>query len=208
MQKTMPTIVFLMWLVSNILYADTIEFRAEKVFSTGAKGREQTQLEGDVFVNVNNSSIETETLDILGEDRDTLVAKGAVRIDNREQQLIVKGRELFYKRKTKLLRMRGSIDLEDKKNEVIVFCDFIEYDEQKNNAKMQVNVRIFSEDITARSQYAMYDRDTQIVELSGAPIVYKGEDVYQASRIFVNLDTTDITLDNGVEGQIITNDDP
>ncbi len=189
------------------LQADTIEFSAEKVWSTAAKGREQTQLQGHVAVDVNNSSIQTEHLDIFGEDRDILVAKGNVYIDNREQELEIKGRELFYNRKTKLLRMHGDIDLQDKDNEVIVYCDFIEYDEDADVVKMQINARIFSEDITARSEYAVYNRKTQIVELTGAPIVHKGEDIYQAARIFVNLDTKDIDLDNGVEGRIITKDD-
>ena len=189
------------------LQAETIQFRAEKVSSTAAKGRERTQLEGSVFVDVNNSSIETDRLDIYGENRDILVAKGRVKIDNREQDLSVTGRQLFYNRKTELLRMRSGIELEDRKNEVIVYCDFIEYDENNDVAKLQILVRIFSEDITARSEYALYNRKTQIVELSGAPIVYKGEDRYQAARIFVNLKTKDVTLDNGVEGKIIAKDD-
>ena len=188
------------------MQAETIQFRAEKVSSTAAKGRERTQLEGSVFVDVNNSSIETDRLDIYGEDRDILVAKGRVKIDNREQALAVVGQQLFYNRKTELLRMRSGIELEDRKNEVIVYCDFIEYDEKNDIAKLQILVRIFSEDITARSEYALYNRKTQIVELSGAPIVYKGEDRYQAARIFVNLETKDVTLDNGVEGEIIAED--
>ena len=201
-------LLLLLWLsCSSWLDADTIVFRAEQVSSTTATGRERTQLQGDVFVDVNDSSIETDNLDIFGKDRDILVAKGNVYIDNRKQKLEIKGQELFYNRKTKLLRMRGNIDLEDKDNEVIVFCNFTEYDEDLNTAKMQVNVRIFSEDIMARSEYAVYSRETQIIELSGAPIVHKGEDVYQGSRIFVNLDTKDITIDNGVEGKIITQDD-
>ncbi len=184
------------------LWADVIEFRAEKVSSSAA--REHTRLQGNVTVEVNNSGIQTDALDIYGEDRDILVAKGSVSIDNRDQNLGVKGRELFYNRKTKLLRMRSSIDLEDRENEVIAYCDFIEYDEEQDVVSLQVNVRIFSKDITARSEYAFYNRKTQIVELSGAPIVHKSEDIYQAARIFVNLETEDITLDNGVEGQIIT----
>ena len=193
------------------IQAETIQFRAEKVSSTAAKGRERTQLEGSVFVDVNNSSIETDRLDIYGEDRDILVAQGGadgrVRIDNRKQNLAVMGRRLFYNRKTELLRMRSAIELEDRENEVIVYCDFMEYDEGRDVARLQILVRIFSEDITARSEYALYNRKTQIVELSGAPIVYKGEDRYQAARIFVNLETRDVTLDNGVEGEIIAQDD-
>ena len=198
-------------LFANAIQAETIQFRAEKVSSTAAKGRERTQLEGSVFVDVNNSSIETDRLDIYGEDRDILVAQGGagghVRIDNREQELSVMGRQLFFNRKTELLRMRSGIELEDRKNEVIVYCDFMEYDEKNDVAKLQILVRIFSEDITARSEYALYNRKTQIVELSGAPIVYKGEDRYQAARIFVNLETKDVTLDNGVEGEIIAQDE-
>ncbi|WGK69131.1 OstA-like protein [Candidatus Haliotispira prima] len=206
--SVLPVFFLLFWgHPAATLRADIIQFSAEKVSSTAAEGREHTRLEGNVAVDVNNSSIETEALDIYGKDRDILVAKKNVLIDNREQKLEIQGRELFYNRRTKLLRMRSSVNLEDKENEVIVYCDFIEYNEDTDTAKIQVNVRIFSEDITARSEYAFYNRKTQIVELSGAPIVHKDEDVYQAARIFVNLDTKDITLDNGVEGQIITKDE-
>ena len=207
-----PCFLLFVWFISLIshmesLYSDIIEFRAEKVFSTGAEGREQTSLEGDVFVDVNNSSIQTDNLDIYGEDRDILIAKGSVLVDNHEELLTIKGRELFYNRTTKLLRMRGSIELEDRNNEVIVYCNFIEYNEETDIANLQISVRIFNEDITARSEYAVYNRESQILELSGSPIVYKEDDVYEASRIFVDLDTNDITLDYGVEGQIFVEDE-
>jgi lipopolysaccharide export system protein LptA len=63
-------------------------------------------------------------------------------------------------------------------------------------------VRIFKKDIVCRSEFARYQRDKKILELSGMPWVSKGGDVYQAARITINLDTEEISLEGSVQGTL------
>lgn len=191
-------------LACSPLHADSIKFSAEQVSSSLARGREHTLLKGNVIVDINNAKITTDEMDIYGSERDILTAKGQVLVLNSEQGINIQGNSLFYNRKTKLLRMRDNVELEDLNNEVIVYANFIEYNEDQDSAQMQINVRIFTENITTRSEFAEYQRESQILTLTGEPVVYKDEDIYRAARIFVNLETEDITLDDGVQGEIIT----
>jgi lipopolysaccharide export system protein LptA len=66
---------------------------------------------------------------------------------------------------------------------------------------------MFGEDFTARSEFARYRRDDNVVELSGLPIVYWEDDTYEATRIVVNLDTDEITLEGQVQGSIVTEEE-
>jgi lipopolysaccharide export system protein LptA len=54
-----------------------------------------------------------------------------------------------------------------------------------------------------RSEYAVYNRKADSLELTGLPQVNKNRDIYRAGTIRVNLDTEDVLLDGGVSGTII-----
>lgn len=192
------------WILMRPLYADTIRFKAGKVISSIAEGKESSILKGDVEVELEDIRIETEELKILGAEQEALIGIGKVFFEDSGTKISGSGERLFYDRNKKLLQIRDNIYLEDLENEVIIRCNFLEFDEEADRIKMQVLVRIFTDEIVARSEAADYDRGSQILELTGNPIVYRDSDVYKASRIFVDLNTQELELDNGVQGEIIT----
>ena len=53
-----------------------------------------------------------------------------------------------------------------------------------------------------RSEFARYQRDKKILELSGMPWVSKGNDVYQGTRITIDLDTEEVNAEGNVQGTI------
>jgi lipopolysaccharide export system protein LptA len=90
------------------------------------------------------------------------------------------------------------------KNQVVVKAGFIESRGQQNVVMVQIGVRIFKKDIVTRSEFALYHRDTNTLDLSGMPVAYYKGDEYRAGRITIDLDTDNIRLEGQVSGQVAT----
>jgi len=67
---------------------------------------------------------------------------------------------------------------------------------------IQIKVRIINEDLVCRSDFAEYNSDKNTLVLTGDPIVYKGNDVFRASKINIDLDNNDIVMEGNVKGNI------
>jgi len=88
------------------------------------------------------------------------------------------------------------------KNEMVVKGGFIEDHDTEQITLIQIGVRIFKKDIVCRAEFARYLRDKKILELSGMPWVSKGNDVYQGTRITINLDSEEVNAEGNVQGTI------
>jgi lipopolysaccharide export system protein LptA len=117
--------------------------------------------------------------------------------------IAVSTERLDYDRQAKLSRMSGPTVMEDKRNKVVIKGSYIEDDGQSEITVIQVGVRILKEDMACRAEYAYYRRKENILELSGLPVIVKGNDEYRASRISVDMDSEEITLDGNVKGKVI-----
>ena len=67
---------------------------------------------------------------------------------------------------------------------------------------LQMAVKLKSKGIACDSLFAVYNRNTSMLELTGKPTVKKGKDEFKAARISVNLDTEDIKLEGKVSGSV------
>jgi lipopolysaccharide export system protein LptA len=90
--------------------------------------------------------------------------------------------------------------MEDYTNELVVKGGIIENWNEEDLVTMQIGVRIIKENMISRCEYARYNRNTDIVRLTGLPIVYKDDDVYEATTIRINLETDEIILEGDVKG--------
>ena len=57
--------------------------------------------------------------------------------------------------------------------------------------------------MVCRSEYAVYNRNEKILDLTGFPVVYKKDDEFRADKIRVDLDTDDVIMEGSVSGTII-----
>ncbi|MFP4432014.1 MAG: hypothetical protein ACLFPV_12255, partial [Spirochaetaceae bacterium] len=55
---------------------------------------------------------------------------------------------------------------------------------------------------------ALYRRETEVLELSGLPVVFWKGDEYRAARIVVDLQQDEISLEGDVRGRITTEGPP
>jgi len=197
-----PLAAALLTLAPALAAADTFSFSGDSTTMSLAEGGQRALLTGHGRVESQDLRITADSIELFGKDFTYAQARGNVHVVDARRGLDLTSQELFYDRDRKIARVRGNATLADLKNEMVVKGGFIEDRDKEQITIVQIGVRIFHKDIVCRSEFARYQRDKKILELSGMPWVSKGGDVYQAARITVNLDTEEISLEGSVQGTL------
>ena len=187
---------------ASMLHADTFNFSGDTTTMSLAEGGQHALLTGHARVESSDLRITADSIELFGKDFIYATCHGNVRVVDARRGLDLTSQDLFYDRDRKISRIRGNAVMADVKNEMVVKGGFIEDRDTEQITIVQIGVRIFKKDIVCRSEFARYQRDKKILELSGMPWVSKGGDVYQAARININLDTEEITLEGSVQGTL------
>jgi lipopolysaccharide export system protein LptA len=196
------SLCFLALLFSVPLYAETFSFKADKMSGSRATGQEVLVLSGNAEVHSDSIILKADRIEIQGADNEFIDCSGNVWGLEEEKNIIFRTDRLRYDRTQKIARLEGDSTLEDRNNEVVAKGRFIEYNDGNETAVFQVAVRLFKESIVCRSEYAVYNRDEQLLDLAGFPVVFKNDDEFHADRIRVNLDTEDVSMEGTVSGSI------
>lgn len=200
---------FLIWvfiLSGYLVFGDSIQFSADSMEYIAAEGSEFTILSGNAYVKTGNKEISAGEIRLYGDDYSILIAEVHVEVFDTEEEFKINTEVLYYDRKSRITRINGRSVMEDYKNEMIIKSGFLEYYENRDFLTLQIGVRILKEDLTCRSEFATYNKDSNTLILTGLPVVYKKEDVFQALKIHVNLDSDEIQMDGKVEGSLIIED--
>ena len=195
-------ILFILFFAAAGVCADSFSFRADRMSGSKALGREITILAGNAEVRSDNLVLRASRIAIQGDNNQFIDCSGGVWGMEEEKEIIFQTDRLRYDRTLKIARLEGNATLEDRKNELVAKGNYIEYDDQAEITVLQISVRLFKDDMVCRSEYAVYRRSDQLLELSGFPVVYKKDDEFRADRIRVDLDTDDVTMEGAVSGTI------
>jgi len=185
--------------------AETFTFRADRMSGTRALGGEVTILVGDAEVRTENMVLRAARIEISGDNNQFIDAIGDVWGNETERNLIFRADRIRYDRDLRVARLEGNATLEDMENEVVAKGNFIEFDEETEITVMQISVRLFQDDMISRSEHAIYRRNEQILDLSGFPVVFMGDDEFRADRIRVDMETNDVIMEGSVFGVIRSN---
>ena len=183
-------------------FADSFTFSADSVQSILAEGKQKTVLSGHAKVLSDKISVSADKIEISGKDYSLLVCEGNVVADDRKNGIHLEAPRLSYDRDKSFAVLDGPAILEDGDNHVVLKADWIQDDGDQGITIAQVNVRILKEGLACRSEYAIYRRKEHLLELSGAPRVVKNGDEYRATRMVVNTDSEEITLEGSVSGSV------
>jgi len=184
------------------LAADTFHFKADRMSGGKATGREITLLSGNAEVQSDKLLLTADSIEIHGSDNRFLDCRGNVRGFEQEKNILFQTDRLRYDRTLKIARLEGNSTLEDRENEIVARGRFIEYDDEREIAVLQISVRLFKDNLVCRSEYAVYNRKEKTLVLSGFPVVFKKDDEFRADRIRVDLDTDDVVMEGDVKGSI------
>lgn len=203
-RRLLFSFLFLLCLqISFAASSDTFTFKADRMSGSRAMGREVTILIGNAEVRSDNLLLRADRIEIHGDDNQFIECIGNVWGHEEEKNILFIADRLRYDRVQKIARLEGNATLEDRENEVVARGRFIEYDENNEIAVFQISVRLFKDDMVCRAEYAVYRRREKLLDLSGFPVVYKGDDEFRADRIRVDLDTDDVIMEGAVQGTIM-----
>lgn len=185
---------------------DKFSFSADRTEAVLAKGKERTLLTGRAVIETEDTRIHADRVELYGEDFRFALCSGNIIVEDQTQGFNLQTENLYFDRERELLRVEGYYEMEDQKNSLVVKGFFLENRGEENQFVIQIGVRILKMDddgeMVCRSEYAFFDRDNDTLELSGSPkVTWKGDD-YEASRISINLETDEITLEGQVSGTI------
>jgi lipopolysaccharide export system protein LptA len=187
--------------------AEPISFSADSVQSSLAKGKEKTVLAGRARVKTGSISIVADRIELSGKDFTYINCSGSVSVIDTEREIRLESQNLYYDRSMKLTRAQGPSSLQDDKNKLVLKAEWIENNGETEVTLAQVAVRILKDKLACRSEYALYRRKDDELELSGSPSATKNGDEYKATRIIVNTETEDIRLEGEVSGKVQEKDD-
>ena len=180
-----------------------ITFSATSMQGSIKEGKNSTSLTGDAVVTVDSMEIKAERIEIYGKDYRYVKAIGAVKGEDKEKGFNFTSDHMQYDRDKELATFLGSTELNDTKNDVKITSEYIEFNQKAETMLMQFDVKILRKDINCTSMFAMYNRKSSALNLTGRPIVTKSKDTFKATKISVNLNTEDINLEGKVSGNVV-----
>jgi len=184
----------------------TFTFTSDRTTIVMAEGNEKTVLTGHAGITSESFDITADKIELFGNDLRYARCSGKVTAIDENQGVLLKTENLFYDRERKRLVIKGYAEMVDQKNEVVVKGSYFENFSEKEMTIIEIGVRILKASdngtLTARSEFALFDRKSNTLELSGMPVVYRNDSVFRASRITIDLDTDEIRLFGNVTGTV------
>lgn len=200
--RTVAVLILLLLLAAPCAIAGKFSFSADVLEADLAQGRERTVLRGNARIYPEDTAIRADEVEVYGKDYDYAICRGNVHAVNTKKGIELDADELFYDNKAKVTRVKGNAVMYDFENEMVLKAGFIEDRDEEDLTIMQIQVRILKKDMVCRAEFARYQREKDLLELSGMPFVSRKGDEYRAARIRINLDTEEITLEGDVKGEI------
>lgn len=181
---------------------EKFEIASDKTTVELSEGKERTLLSGNAKVLSGSTEIFADKIELFGKNFTYAVCSGKVTAKNNAKGIYLRCEELFYDRDKKIIRIESYAEMLDKKNNMVVKGHYLQDNSETEMTLIQVGVRITKEDIVCRAESAKYDRKTKILELTGNPVVFKSGDEYRATRIVINIETDEISLEGDVKARM------
>lgn len=197
-------ILILLFLLSiNILFAaESLIFGCDQSVSSFSEHNKRSTLIGNAYLRTETLDINADKIELYGKDYRFANCSGKVSIHNTKENFLITSEKLLYDNDRKEATVTGNAILKDIDNDMIIKGEYIKSFEETSITLIQIKVRIINEDLVCRSEFAEFNSDLNRLILTGDPVVYKGDDLFKASKISINLDNNDITMEGKVEGNI------
>ena len=184
------------------LFAEKITFSAGSMSGQAGDSSATTTLTGGAFVQTSSIEISADSIELSGDDYRFIKATGNISGKNLETKMEFTCDSMSYDRETKVAQLQGNVKLTDTENDVKADAQLIEYNQNTNIAVLQVGITLTQKKNVCTGAYAVYQKNEQMLEISGNAQVKQEDDVFRAQQITLNLDTQNITLSGNVKGSV------
>ena len=199
-------ILLLIVLVSLSLCADDISFSGGYSRAMMNKGRKELLLSENANVSVGSLSIDASSISLSGRDYESVTCSGNVRVADPDEGFSMKTQKLFFDRQQNRLLITSWCEISDTKNELEASAASLSYDIDSKELLLEMRVRLIAitEDgiLSGSAESASYNRESNVLILSGGATVNWKGDTYKAQLITVDIEKSEIHLDGRIEGTI------
>ena len=185
-----------------MIFAEKITFSAGSMSGQAGDSSATTTLSGGAFVQTSSIEINADTIELSGDDYRFIKATGSISGKNLETKMEFTCDSMSYDRQTKVAQLQGNVKLVDTENDVKADAQLIEYNQNTNIAVLQIGITLTQKKNVCTGAYAVYQKNEQMLEISGNAQVKQEEDVFRAQQITLNLETQNITLSGNVKGSV------
>lgn len=200
MKKFLFCLIFIFSL--NTAFAEKIMFSATSMSGQTGNSNTTTSLKGNAYIKTESMEIQADFIELSGEDYRNIKAVGNVTGTNTESHMDFTCEEMFYDRETKIATLQGNVNLTDTDNDVKAQAQIIEYNQDTDIAVLQIKINLLQKDNVCTGSYAVYNKEQQLLEISGNAQVKQKDDIFRAQHITLDMDTQDITLGGNVKGTV------
>ena len=200
-KKVFFTIVIFLFLFCQ-LFAEKIVFSAGSMSGQAGDSSATTRLTGSAFIQTTSIEISADSIELSGDDYRFIKAQGAVSGKNLETHMEFTCDSMSYDRQTKVAVLQGNVKLVDTENDVKADAQLIEYNQNTNIAVLQIGITLTQKKNVCTGAYAVYQKNEQMLEISGNAQVKQENDTFRAQQITLNLETQSITLSGNVKGSV------
>lgn len=204
MKKIISALIILF--ISSFLYAEKIVFSASSMVGQTGNSNATTKLIGAAFVQTASIEISAEMIEMSGENYRYIKAEGNISGKNLGTNMEFTCDSLEFDRDTKIAILKGDVTLTDIENDVKAQAQIIEYNQETEIAVLQIQVKLIQKDNTCNGAYAIYQKNKQLLEISGNAQVKQKNDIFRAQQISLNMDTQEISLSGNVKGSVTQED--
>lgn len=202
MKKNIIAICLNLLIITNLNSSEALIFGCDQSESSFAEHNKRSTLIGNAYVTTDTLDIKADRIELYGKDYRFANCTGNVSIHNTKENFYITSDKLLYDNDKKEATVTGNAVMKDVDNEMIIKGEYIKSFEETSITLIQIKVRIINEDLVCRSEFAEFNSDLNRLVLTGDPVVYKGDDVFRASKISINLDNNDIIMEGKVKGNI------
>ena len=200
--KKLFVIMFSIFLLCGSAFAEKITFSAGSMSGQAGDSSATTTLSGGAFVQTSSIEISADSIELSGDDYRFIKATGNIKGKNLETKMEFTCDFMRYDRTSKVANLQGNVNLTDTDNDVKADAQLIEYNQNTNIAVLQVGITLTQKKNVCTGAYAVYQKNEQILEISGNAQVKQENDVFRAQQITLDLDTQSITLSGNVKGSV------
>ena len=197
------TVIFIFLISTAALFADeSFEFHSDSSIIEMQQGKKQIILTGNASIISETLIITADEIRRFGTDFKYTLCIGNVTAIDTEREIKIDCEELFFDTEKDIIRIESFSELYDKKNEVVTRSGFLLDKRKEKITTLSINVRIFKDDLVCRSEFAVIDHESDIMILTGHPLIYQEGNELSASKIIYNIDTGEIEMQGNVSGTI------
>ena len=189
--------------LTSPLFAKNIQFSAEKIDIKPLENNENIfQLTGNAKIGNEDFSIHADEINVFGKDSEKIEAKSNVTLTDHTSGLVAHGFNLTYYRAPGRLTMSGNVEIRNPEENFVARSSYIEIAKENGPITLRASVRIFQDNLFARSDLAIYNKKSNQLQLIGNTYLSQEGKIYHTDRTTINLKTKEVILEGGISGNI------